>query len=358
MKTVLRFATQIDRRILLTMTTILWIGAFFAFRLDYHSDDFYVLWLGGTYILKGQSPYSDAAYQMLQATWFSDWAIAGNAYPLPALLLVTPLSLLPLSIAGVIWMIFGLVMIGLLPMIHKNWQAHIILLMLFMPLHYAVKLQQATLIWVGFAIVLIIALQRKWWILAGFCMAILPAKPQTGLIFAIAAGIWALQHYRPLIGWASLWSVVIWGGSFLVQPNWVVEWWAALKLYQGYVVFISILPLALVMLVSSYRLPWYAIAAVLQVICFPVNHLYSTLPLLIAWMSISHPLAWLGAGISWLWMISDLPYTSTTLWITIFFPYVLICAWVILKKPAFAERYSLPFFKPQPPSAETPAQSV
>jgi hypothetical protein len=236
-----------------------------------------------------------------------------------------PLALLPLALAIWVWLALGLLGAGSAIMLRPSWRANVPILFLFLPFYRAAVVKQATLIWVGLAILLILFVRRGKLPLAGLCVALLPAKPQTGLFFALAAVIWALRHDRRLLGWSIAWAILIWGAALLLLPDWPWRWVVALMRYQAVVHPLSILPLGLLVLLASWRLPWYAIAAAAQVVFFPLSDLYSALPLVLGWVAVGGPLAWVGAGISWLWSLLGQPNNETSLWLFVLLPYC-VCA--------------------------------
>jgi hypothetical protein len=289
--------------------------------------DFYPLWLGGRTILAGQNPYSPEVRAYLMQHWPMPFAAAGILYPVPALLAALPFALLPLAVAVPLWVALGFITAGSAIKLRLDWRSQIATLFLFMPLYRAVVMKQATLIWLGLAVVLFLAIRNRKLPLAGLCMAVLPAKPQTGLLFALAAAVWALREDRRLLLWAAAWAVPIWGGAFLVRPNWVQEALDAVALNAVVVTPQSLLPFGLILVLVSWRLPWYAIVAAAQVVLFPLTDIYSTAPLLLGWIAIGGPLAWLGAGISWLWPLLGASNSLPALWVFVLLPYTLCALW-------------------------------
>jgi hypothetical protein len=278
-------------------------------------------------LLAGQNPYSAEVRAHLVQQWQMPFASAGILYPVPALLATLPFALLPLAIAVPLWVGFGLVTTGSAIKLRADWRAQVATLFLFMPLYRAVVMKQATLIWLGLAVMLLLALRARRLPLAGLCLALLPAKPQTGLLFALAAVVWAVREDRRLLLWAAGWAIPIWGGAFLVRPNWVQEALDAVALNAAIVTPQSVFPLGLALVLMSWKLPWYAIVAAAQVVLFPLTDMYSAAPLLLGWIAIGGPVAWVGAGVSWLWPLLGASNSVLALWVFVLLPYSICALW-------------------------------
>jgi hypothetical protein len=97
--------------------------------------------------------------------------------------------------------------------------------------------------------------------------------------------------------------------------------------YNSIVYTASLLPWSLVLLVATWRLPWYARLGAAQVVLFPVTDVYSALPLFLTWIGIGGPLALVGSSISWLWVIAGLPNTVVVFWADIMVPVIFCATW-------------------------------
>lgn len=176
--------------------------------------DFYPLyygakaWLhgGNAYVLDAVVPASDRGYQLFEV---------GNVYPLPAVLLILPLSFLPPQVAAIVWV--GGLMAGVLLALRlsglPSW------LVLYWPVLNGINLEQFTIFILIAQIVALWAYrERRWWLLA-LCCALIVTKPNQGLVFVLVMVLLA-RHWRQqlVVGGA------IWGGSLLLDPRWVAEW--------------------------------------------------------------------------------------------------------------------------------------
>lgn len=176
--------------------------------------DFYPLyygakaWLasGNAYNLTPVVPPSHFGYQLFQI---------GNIYPLPAILLALPFSILPPLAAGTLWL--GLVTAGILIALRLNgWPLWLIL---YVPVIEGVRIEQHT------AVVLLLQLLAYWayraerpWILALCCTLIL-SKPNQGFFFVLVLFVLS-RYWRQFL----IMGAAIWGGSLLLDPNWIAEW--------------------------------------------------------------------------------------------------------------------------------------
>lgn len=303
----------------------LWLAALLAH--SWVGVDFYPLYFAGERIRQGLSPYGAEATAALAARWAAPFTDAGVAYPLPLLLLIVPLTLLPLAAATVVWTISGgLGMLGATAL-HPSRRWLILLALLYLPLHRGVVMGQATLIWFGLACLMIYGtVERRAW-LVGLACALLVLKPQNGLIFAIAGLVWGLREDRRALWWFLGASLALWGLAFALQPGWLSGWIAQIRLYRSVVSPPVILPLGLLAVAACARLPWWSWVAAAQVVAFPITDLYSALPLLLCWVAVGGPLALIGAGLSWAWPIVGLPNTIAVFWLLLLGPLIISAGW-------------------------------
>lgn len=287
--------------------------------------DFYPLYRAGRALLAGENPYGAALTAHFVQVWHVPYAAAGFAYPLPAVVGVWPIVLLPLPVAIVVWVVVGVVgVVGAIGL-QAQWRVLVWLPWCFLPLHGAVIMKQATLVWCALVVVMLFAMRGRRAGLVGLCVALLPAKPQVGLFFALAGVVWGWREGRSALVWMVGWVVVVWGGCFVVFPGWVGEWLASVVRYNQVVYGPSLLPWGLVLLVATWRLPWYARLGAAQVVFFPVIDVYSALPLLLTWVGVGGPLALVGSVVSWVGVVVGLPNSIVSFWALILVP-VIGCA--------------------------------
>ena len=306
------------------------IGLWFLLLLfqdpgDGLGTDYYPIYRAGRQLLQGVNPYSQAEIEHYLQTWDVPFAAAGFAYPLPLVVGVLPLVLLPLKIGVLLWTAFGLTGAVSAIRLRQDWRPIILLPFLFMPLLRAATFHQATLLSMALVPIMIFAMRRKYAWLAGWCIVMLPTKPQAGLLFSLAGLLWAWREQRKVLGWTVFWGFLIWGGSFLLEPGWLQGWLHSLHLYNDIVTPVSFLPWSLILIILTWRLPWYARLAAIQVALFPATDAYSALPLLLTWVGIGGNLALVGSALSWLWVIFALPNTAIIFWLLILLPLGAAC---------------------------------
>jgi hypothetical protein len=305
----------------------LWLFLIWAWQpLDRLGTDFFPIYYAAGALARGHDPYGAVVGEHLQRVWSVPFASAGNAYPLPVLLVAWPLTLLPLPLAVALWASVGSAGAFASVCIRSEWLKLLPILILFMPLHRAIVVKQATLIWFALVVLLLLAMRRRQAILVGLAIAMLPAKPQAGLLFALAGCIWAWREQRRALIWAAGFAAVIWGLSFALYPSWVPDWLASVRRYNDIVAPPSLLPGGLLLPLLAWGLPWWARLAMLQVVLFPITDTYSALPLLLAWIGIGGPLGLAGAAVSWLGVLLGLPNSLGTFWLVIMAPLMFAAA--------------------------------
>ncbi|NJK79677.1 MAG: hypothetical protein HC914_07155 [Chloroflexaceae bacterium] len=284
--------------------------------------DFVPLYFAAERVGAGLSPYGTAATEALRSFWTAPFAEAGLAYPLPLILLVVPLILFPYGLAATLWTISGGIGVVLAARLGAKQEQMWLLLLpfVFLPFHRATEYGQATLVWVGLAVVMLLAIEERQAWLVGICLALLPLKPQDGLLFAVAGGIWAVRYQRSALLWAGGILLALLSVAWLLQATWPYDWIEQVQRYRQIVQPPSLLPWGLVLFALAWRLPWWAKVALLQVVLFPLSDLYSALPLLLVWVSIGGGISLIGAGISWLWALFGLPNSVAIFWVMILVP--------------------------------------
>lgn len=305
--------------------------------------DFYPLYFAAERLVAGQSSYGSQATHDLSLQWHAPFALAGIAYPLPLILLVVPLTLFAFPVAAFIWTALGFAMSYASVLISRpqmfalkqqsgdQW-LRLLLPFTFLPFYRGVVLSQATLVWFGISVLLLLAIQKKRVWLVACCVVLLMLKPQTGLVFSLYGLYWLFRHHRRGLSYVAIFGGSLLGVTLLLEPNWIAGWLQQMALYKEIVQPSSILLLGLVALVACWRLNLLVKLAILQVILFPISEVYSTLPLLIAWYMLAPRVAFIGTGVSWLWIIFSLPLSLATMWFVIFMPLIIAALWV--KRPA------------------------
>lgn len=288
--------------------------------------DLYQVWLGARTLLQGDDPYGpEVRAEMRRA--YGWWGQHGLPYPLPALWLHLPLALLPLSLAVWLWKVLCLATLLLFAVWRGGSWWSMLLPLLFLPVGRAAALSQPSLTWLALACLTIIAMEQRWRPLAGLGLALLPAKPQVGLIIAVVGLLWAWRHDRRLWWWGLGTTALIWGGSLLLFPGWWREWLVAVRAYRsayGHLM-VGSLPWALLLLLPALRLPWWGWAATAQAVLFPAHDSYVLAPLLLAWVALGGAPALIGVLCSWSGVLFlNVP---ALLWGAYWAPYLILVSW-------------------------------
>ena len=170
-----------------------WLAAAVVLALVPRSNDFDFLWYCARAVVAGDDPYT-------VVHTFSPWPLY---YPLPAVLLVVPLALLPLSAARFLWQ---LLLVGAFTWAMAKRGAYALWALLSGAAIYTLLMGQITPLVVAGAVIPALA-----WVL--------PVKPNSGL--ALFAGY---PSRKAVIGG---FAVVIL--SLAVLPRWPLEWLRAVR---------------------------------------------------------------------------------------------------------------------------------
>lgn len=287
--------------------------------------DFYPLYYGGVawlqtgsaYALDAVVPASDQGFQILRV---------GNIYPLPAVLVTLPLTLLPPQAAGTVWVVLlvgGL--IGALRLFGGSlW------FLLYLPILEAVRIEQYTAFVVVLQIVALWALQkRRWWILAACCAVIL-TKPNQGLIFVLAVTLLS-GRWRTI----AVATAILWGASLIVDPSWPWQWIAALGRDEALLHQPFLWPIALFAVPLLLVGDIVGAAVILQFLILPFPGVYAASSLPLSLLNDAR-VRWLAAA-SFLW-----PFPAAlvgTAWATVL---TLVVPMAALTLYARRERWALP----------------
>ena len=318
---------------LMVIVPALWLVILYA--QSPRAPDFFPLHFAARQVLGGESPYGPQASELLAQSWDAPFAAAGVAYPLPLILLVTPLAPLPFAVAAVCWVVLGAALsAGVTALPEPRGSPLILLLPLcFLPLQRSLQMGQATLIWFGLAVLLLRSVRRGDAWLWAVCIVLLALKPQNGLIFALYGVYMAWRERREVLLIAAALGAALVGLAFVAQPGWLIAWRDQVMVYQTIVRPPTLLPWGLALLLACWRSGTWARLAILQVILFPLSDLYSGAPLLIAWSAFPPPVALAGAGVSWLWLFLGLPNSLLSFWLTLIAPLALAGIWQALRRP-------------------------
>jgi hypothetical protein len=283
-------------KIIAIIASILWLLTYVSRTYpDPQGTDLYPLYSAASALFNGHDPYSPGFTKWLKQTWgVSQYTHVASviAYPLPFLIFITPITLFPLYIAIHIWNAISVLMAMQIARHSKNFILGIFSLLMFYPLFHALVIKTSSVIWVGIAGYCLLLLEKKQSpFFLGILLAILPLKPQAGLIFSLYIIFDAIKTktYIVLIS-AIFTSIVLWGASFLIDPHWFSKWLINIDLYKTQTEIVSFLPYGLLVILLSARTSLLTFIAVSQVVLFPINDIYSVLPLILPMMKFAPPM--------------------------------------------------------------------
>ena len=230
---------------LIAVVAAVYVLGFYGHQAPGTVSDIDTLWTAARALRAGQDPYT----AIPSPPW--PW---GLLYPLPAVLVMLPLSVLPLAPARAVLMgvSTGLLAYGLT---RRAWWP--LIMLAGGQMFFALQSVQWTPLFA--AAVLLPPLQVLWAI-----------KPTTG-----AALFTAYPSRRAVVG-----GVVLAAAAFLVWPHWVTEWLAAARLAPHRPAILNPGGVLLLLALLRWRLPEGRQLAVLA--CMPLSpHLYEALPLML-----------------------------------------------------------------------------
>jgi hypothetical protein len=160
--------------------------------------DFKIFYLAGKSILSGSSPY----------------LIEGFYSPIPLAIFFVPFSILPIKIAYIAYVLLTIYLLFRIVKINTFW------VLLSFPVFFTILVGQ---------IDLLIALSV--YLLGPFSLPILLSKPQLAFVFIP----WLIRSSNKKFFYLSiLLSLVLLFLCFLIQPNWVHDWYSALPTVKDY----------------------------------------------------------------------------------------------------------------------------
>jgi hypothetical protein len=183
--------------------------------------DLYPLYYGGKAWLLTGSAYDLRSVVPVEHLQYSVFRI-GNSYPLPAVLLLLPLTVFSPQIAATLWI--GILVAGVLVGL-RLCQAPL-WLVAYVPLLEAVRIEQYTALILIFQLCAIWALQTRRFGLLAVCNALILTKPSHGLMFVLFMLFLARNWRQQTIA-----ILIVWGSSLLIDSRWPYDWLQALQTY-------------------------------------------------------------------------------------------------------------------------------
>jgi hypothetical protein len=202
--------------------------------IDAHSRDFAAYWQAGHMILSGQDVYNSQE-------WVTERSLQGTAphseptfqYPLPFAILMSPLGLLSVGVAFVLWMLIGeiaiLISIFILFTFYPKRSMLFELLViasafLFRPTFYVIFSGQVLTEILLFITLSTYLFSKEKWLYGGLIASLTILKPSLGVPFLILIGIWLILKKR----WAAITGIasgglLLWGVGTLYNSHWVMD---------------------------------------------------------------------------------------------------------------------------------------
>lgn len=237
--------------------------------------DLYPLYYGGKAWLQAGNAYDLTPVTPFFHQEFNVFKI-GNGYPLPAMLLTLPLTLLPPQLAATVWVGGLLAALLVLLRLHRApfW------LLLYVPLLEALRIEQYTVFVLALQLLALLALRQQRTTLLAVCCALILTKPTHGAVFVVFLIFMARPRRQFFIAFAVA-MCVVWGGATLLDPHWIGEWLAAARVYAATAAQPTMWWLLPLVLPLAYSHQYLSMALVLQlgVAPFPGSYAACALPL-------------------------------------------------------------------------------
>jgi hypothetical protein len=216
-------------------------------------NDFMSRWEGArSFVIDGLNPYGDEASLNIQEQIYGRPVVEGEdpgyfAYPFYTIFMIWPLVYMSYAWASAIWMVLlaVCVIVSLLLLLDLfSWKPKIWLraLLIYWSLIFYFAGRGLILGQVGLVVYLlemltVWALIRNKDELAGVALALSTVKPQMAFLFVPFLLIWGLRagRWRFLGGFGVSFGVLM-GLSFLMEPSWLGDWIAQVRLYPSYTV--------------------------------------------------------------------------------------------------------------------------
>lgn len=333
------FKTVSDHRLwlqaLLIVIYAIWAGV--CATPNAQGIDFYPLYVGAQYVWQGISPYSQAVSLHLEQYWdallLNSHVASVVAYPAPFLVFIMPFLTMPEPFAALLWS--ALLMYGFAYALIKTSErdSDVCVWLCFFPLFHALLLRQSTFLWVVIAALCVFKVRERHPVLLGFLLALLPLKPQVGLILLPFAMYQAYQANRKSLVWMFGFSIALWGASFVLMPDWPLQWLReAIPQYQAQAVQFDLSWFFIALAAASIGLSWIAFGVALGLALFPMNDLYALSPLVIFYLGLRTPLVIPAVAASLALHLFETPNTEFVALFYIWAPAMLLCCYLHIKR--------------------------
>ena len=213
-------------------------------------DDYAQMWAVGRGLLHGLDPYGSevtlsSQIELLGAPAKSVGSINDIrlTYPLQAVYLLLPLSMLALPTANIlVSLLLGGMTAVSVPWLRRRWDRrsaiYVLLLFSSYPVVVALQMRQPTLFFFGLIVGSFVLFRSEHFVLAGIAAAFAAGKPQIALTLllpmtALCFSRWHLR--RPFIFSFGFSVSILTAISFAVDRSWLKGWADSLQTYKSYV---------------------------------------------------------------------------------------------------------------------------
>jgi len=287
------------RDAILLFVGLCWLGVLWAvWYQDNQAGDFYPIYIGIQALFRGESPYSPQVAFAIKSSWA--WAKDDNfirafcAYPIPVLIIFSPLGLLPIGIAAIFWQALLLVSILLAWLCLGRNRRSPALWLLFFPLSHVLYIQNTSALWFALSAFMLFKWKNLRPSTLGALSLLLCLKPQAGALIGISALIESWKSSKRPTIYFIIFAALILGAAQIIQPGWMAGWITTLIHYRQMMADDPIIVSRALLIVASVGLPLRIAAPVLQFAIFPPNDIYCALSLLLVWQQTRPRVAWLG----------------------------------------------------------------
>ena len=216
-------------------------------------------WYAVRAVIEGRDPYSPEVTRDIQNAIYGE----GNpvprnqqrfAYPLFAIVPAVLLGLVSFSVAQQICLWGGIGFAGATAWLWcrcVGYKFDLVLcawVLAALPISLGILLRQPTVLYLFLLALAAFLFKTERYVLSGLVAALASAKPQLALFVLAPLLVLTLAGWKRrkgfVTGYGFMISALV-GLSFILQPNWIQEWVAAMRAYQNYGYFIEFYNLAL-----------------------------------------------------------------------------------------------------------------
>jgi hypothetical protein len=216
-------------------------------------NDFMSRWEAArSFVIDGLNPYGDQASLNIQMQIYGRPVVEGEdpgyfAYPFYTIFLIWPLVYMSYAWASAIWMVLlAVCVIGALLLLldlyawkPKTWLMGLLILwsLIFYFAGRGLILGQVGLVIYLLEMLTVWALVKNRDDIAGLALALSTVKPQMAFLFVPFLLLWGLRVRRwRFVGAFGVSFGILMGLSFLMEPSWLGDWIAQVRLYPSYTV--------------------------------------------------------------------------------------------------------------------------